>query len=395
MTMAEIDRRRRPRRIAADEAHAWARNLRIGNPHAKFVLCMLTGYVNGEGACFVSISHLAEDCELVENTVRRRLSFLEEIGAIARAPQWIDEVGRRNGDGRGRRTTDEIRLMINADPDEIEARASGAGEGDRGEFSPARGEGLAPAGRDASDPARGEGSNSADPALGVHLPFTCVQGLISEPEPKILPPNPPPGGVDGTEERFREFKAGYPDGIVDLIAAQESFAALSAADQKACVAGVPVFAARCLRRREKPMKAHLFIRKRVWEGLMASPAPEAGIGGPYGLASEAGRALQALARIGQTSLPRMGDGRLIYTRPITPQLLALASAPAEGAIYRIGSPNFAAWRDFLRAHLTNLRQFDAIEAPWPWPPRKDGGVSTGPPADAKTLCTAEDLAEFK
>ena len=56
--------RRRKRRIAADEAHAWARNLRLGNAHAKYVLCMLTGYVNGEGVCFVSIPHLADDCEL-------------------------------------------------------------------------------------------------------------------------------------------------------------------------------------------------------------------------------------------------------------------------------------------------------------------------------------------
>lgn len=41
--------KRRPRRVAADEAHAWARNLRLHNSLAKLVLCMVTGYVNGEG----------------------------------------------------------------------------------------------------------------------------------------------------------------------------------------------------------------------------------------------------------------------------------------------------------------------------------------------------------
>jgi hypothetical protein len=47
----------------------------------------------------VSIPTLAEDTELSQQTVRNRLAWLEEIGAIARLPQWIDEYGRRNGDG--------------------------------------------------------------------------------------------------------------------------------------------------------------------------------------------------------------------------------------------------------------------------------------------------------
>jgi hypothetical protein len=87
--------KRRARRIAADEAHAWARNLRLNNPHAKLVLSMLSQYVNGDGICWVGIPSLAEDCELAVNTVRGRLAWLEEIGAIARKPQWLDEFGRR------------------------------------------------------------------------------------------------------------------------------------------------------------------------------------------------------------------------------------------------------------------------------------------------------------
>lgn len=379
--------RRRPRRIASDEAHAWARNLRLGNPHAKFVLCMLTGYVNGEGACFVSIAALADDCELVENTVRRRLAFLEEVGAIARAPQWIDDLGRRNNDGRGRRTTDEIRLMLDSDEEEIEARACGNGDhGREAESDPD------PASGEAPTPAPHEGLNSPGGALGVHLPFTCVQGLISEPEPKILPPSPPPGGGEA-EERFQEFKAGYPDGILDPASARAEFGQLSPADQKAAIAALPVYAARCRRRNnEKSMKAHLFVRKRAWEGLLAAPATEARGGGPYDPASEAGRALIALSRAARTTLPRLGDGRLIYVRPITPQLLALAAAPATGAAYQKGTPNFFAWRDFLRAHLTNLPRLDEIEAPWPWPPRKDGAISSV--QDSPKLASEEELNEF-
>ena len=102
----------RARRIASDEAHAWARNLRLGDPHAKLILCMLTLYVDGEGCCFVSIPSLAEDCEMSANTVRRRLAWLESIGVISRTPQWIDGQGRRNSVGPGRRTSDLIRLPI-------------------------------------------------------------------------------------------------------------------------------------------------------------------------------------------------------------------------------------------------------------------------------------------
>src|SRR4051812_29647747 len=116
MTTAASNKRR-PRRIAADEAHAWARNLRLGNPYAKLVLCMLTLYVDGDGHCFVSVNQLAEDCEFAAETVRKRLAWLETVGAVARFAQWVDEHGRRNSEGRGRRTSDEIRLLIDADPE--------------------------------------------------------------------------------------------------------------------------------------------------------------------------------------------------------------------------------------------------------------------------------------
>ena len=97
--MTTFREKRRARRIAADEAHAWARNLRLRNPLAKLVLCMLTQYVNGEGVCFVSIDELGKDCELAPNTIRSRLTWLEEMGVIARRQQWLDEKGRRNADG--------------------------------------------------------------------------------------------------------------------------------------------------------------------------------------------------------------------------------------------------------------------------------------------------------
>ena len=81
------------------------------DPNAKTVLRALALYVNGEGSCFVGIDQLSDDTDLSADTVRRRLVWLEQIGAIVRLTQWLDENGRRNSEGRGKRTSDEIRLF--------------------------------------------------------------------------------------------------------------------------------------------------------------------------------------------------------------------------------------------------------------------------------------------
>jgi response regulator of citrate/malate metabolism len=57
---------------------------RLNNAYAKLTLSMLTLYVDGEGYCFVSSRSLADDTELSAQTVRDRLAWLEQVGAIAK-----------------------------------------------------------------------------------------------------------------------------------------------------------------------------------------------------------------------------------------------------------------------------------------------------------------------
>ncbi len=199
------DKKRRPQRVAADTAHSWARNLRLKNPYAKLVLSMLTLYVQGDGFCFVGVKEQAENCEMSEETVRRRLTWLEQVGAITRMPQWLDEHGRRNGDGRGKRTTDEIRLMIDADQDEIEARACGAidayHDGDAEEISPPSGTGLTDESHKIS-PVHDRGLNDekilVSPPVSPLAALSLRTGAESlEPEPEGFPPTPLSGG-EGT-----------------------------------------------------------------------------------------------------------------------------------------------------------------------------------------------------
>ena len=102
----------RKNRHASDDAHAWARKLRLGNPLAKLLLCMLTIYVNGDGECFASVNQLADDCEFDRKTVMTRLAWLEERGFISRQRQWMDTKGNRNIEGIGRQTSDLITLLM-------------------------------------------------------------------------------------------------------------------------------------------------------------------------------------------------------------------------------------------------------------------------------------------
>ena len=192
-------------------AHAWARQMRLRNPYGKAVLMALTHYVNDVGSCFCGIPTLAEDTDLSDDTVRKRLKWLEEIGAIARFPRWRDDKGVINGDGRGKRTSDDIRLLLESDPEFIEARAHGEAPEDATDedvqetVSPRPQQGLT----DDASPRPQQGLNTGSPGPALGQPSHCGEGLNSEPEPepKDSPPNPPPGGLSppmafGQEENW-------------------------------------------------------------------------------------------------------------------------------------------------------------------------------------------------
>jgi hypothetical protein len=169
------------------------------------VLKSLTLYVDGDGFCFVGIEQLGFDCELSPDTMRRRLVWLEEIGAIARRSQWIDASCVRNGEGRGKRTSDPIRLLVDADQDAIEARA----RGEIGKDSDVETTAFSPS----SQPGLNAEAETISPLPALCQPSHCGEGLISEPEPES-PPLPPPGGGCRTDRGKRT--GGFPAGLVLL-----------------------------------------------------------------------------------------------------------------------------------------------------------------------------------
>jgi len=94
---------------------------------------------------------------------------------------------------------------------------------------------------------------------------------------------------------------------------------------------------------------------------------------------------------------RKPDGSIAFSRPVTPQLTALAQVPAHDLWTALDRAQAAAWERFakqffedgtVRKHFT-----EGSRAPWPWPPSAEGKIyTTGPP---ETYMTDNDYAELK
>lgn len=388
----------RRRRFASDEAHAWARNLQLRNPYAKSVLRAIALYTNDEGSCIAGIPTLADDTDLSEDTVRKRLKFLEEIGAIVRLPRWLDENGRSNTEGRGKRTTDDIRMLIDADVDAIEARARGEDPDDEGdgeaEFSPRSQQGL------------NHAPETVSPVPVVGQPSHCSEGLTSEPEPESSPQ--PPSGGSPDIEGWKEFEADWEEAILRQSLAQQVWAALSPAERLLARAGARGYVASLKSQRKPPNRigAHLFLRERdAWSRYATQDPAAKGVsitGVPVDSAE--GKALAAMYAVARSRLFE-NQKRYVYRGEITPQVQAFADAPARSDwVWIDGSQQLGAWSAFLAAHVFGARppmlttrgvgpdQRTGIYAPWPWPPRKDGSLSTAPP---EGTLSDQDAADFK
>lgn len=400
--------KRRARRIAADEAHAWARNLRLNNPHAKLTLSMVSLYVDGDGYCFVSIPTLADDTELSTQTVRNRLAWLEQIGAIARLPQWIDEYGRRNGECKGKRTSDLIRLMLDVDVDVIEAAARGDFESVSREVSPMPQTGL------------NEASETIAPAPAPRQPYDSAEGLNSEPEPESSPKSPSRGREgdrsDLEESEPEDFEPawqswpGHQAMRRDLALAE--FRLLDPDKQRLCRAAVLPFVEMLRRlKRDAVPNFHLWIRQRRFEEFPNARLPDPAPARRW-VAGEELAGLQLAARMASRALRLVDDverGRGLWSlKSAQPDLVAMArfagEDPAAWLQVELGGAQYAAWRDRLALWLggeiepervwtedhdpavhglpamhPNFRlrkSKQVLRVPAPWPPHRDGTWSS-------------------
>lgn len=409
--------KRRARRIAADEAHSWARNLRLRNPYAKLVLCMITQYVQGDGTCFVGIKSLADDCELAEETVRRRLGWLETVGAIVRMPQWIDENGRRNSDVRGRRTTDEIRLLFEADLDVIEARAAGDIEAEN-EPVPIRPDPLRGTGsnddRPASDPVHGTGP--ADTEKTISPPVSPLATLSlrrgpesSEPEPEPVkdPPTPQGGAGDdlgdhqGEEknwphaETWARFESAWQEPILHQRLCRQIWSAY-VDDERELAIKVARGYRKWLASQKRPPNScnpQKILREReAWPQFAALAGPDPLLR-TFVPEHSPGFAAVRIAVMTASWLPKLaifdvekGESGYWRDRPIPPDLLGLAvfgDKPIEQwTTLESNTTPFKAWA--ARLHKWFGRWPETLRVPCLYPPLKDGSISTSIHTDDDT-----------
>ena len=398
------------------QASSWALELTLGDARRKMVLVAIASYADAQGRCsFASLATLAQNCDMKENALRRRIRELEEIGVINRFVRRVVPGGKivservdgpvaddKGGSG-GKRTSDEFWVDKDMAPADVEAEARRLFPESFDRSPPVRGEaGIVDTEKgsaNSSPPQCGEAESQPPPHKPPSSPHHSGGGILhSDPKKETYPTLPKQEGLSkAIDKRFEDFKSGYPDGILDLDKAKAAFAGLTEPDQVAAVAGVAHYADRCKRRREKSIKAHLYVSRRSWEGLVASPESRPN-GGPYDPKSDVGRAILVLCEIAQYSPIRTADNRIVWRREITPQLLALAQAHGnpQRLKHETGSKQFWAWASLLDRAFEGLvrRRLTEISTPWEWPPRIDGTLSptgpsesTGPP---QSLMTADD-----
>lgn len=408
------------------QASSWALELTLGDARRKMVLVAIASYADKEGKCaFASLTTLAQNCDLTEGALRRRIRELEQIGVINRFVRRIVEGGKivsesvdgpqrdDRGAGKGRRTSDEFWVDMSVPTEEIAAAVK------RLSASPPHGdEAKENAPETPLDVVGCEGTKSSPPLASEANAEHPPQRIVSDPphrEGGILPANPKedshptlpsgralPSQIDQeAEARFDTFRSDYPDGIVDLEKARAAFLALPNPDQDAAIAGLALYSARCKGRREKSMKAHLYVRKRVWEGLSAKQAAR-DARGLYDRNSREAKAITVLHRIAGAPRPLEIGDRLSSSVRITPKVLALADAPPEREwkAYPLGTAGSGSWRDLIEEALPpaiGRPRLTEIRAPWPFPPSVDGKIytveSTGPPRELLTESDEEFMAD--
>lgn len=201
------------------QASAWALTVPLDSSSAAHLLLVIANYADENSVCWPSQRRLSKDSKQSVGTVKRRLAELEELGVIVRLPTWIGTDGKRNHEARGAQTSDEIRLLVDLDFAQLEAKiadrrarlglkkaafddsdeddAATSDSGPPSNLTPPQA--LAPPSN--LDPrgshSLGPGGESQPDSTGESL--LTPQGTSTEPslEPALnkTPPNPPSGGL--------------------------------------------------------------------------------------------------------------------------------------------------------------------------------------------------------
>jgi hypothetical protein len=185
----------------------------------------------------------------------------------------------------------------------------------------------------------------------------------------------------------------------DQVKIDNAWAALSDAEGDAAIKGIAPFLDRLKRDgRKHPPAAWNYLLQKRWV-LLGDDGEPAKVPTLHARDSVEARALAMLYRIAGAgsffhSVMSRGGG-VSYSKAIEPKVLKLVDAPPEHTWPELDRQQAAAWEAMLREFVTVQVRKHLVagdRAPWSWPPRKDGTLSTAGP---ETLMSEQDLADFK
>jgi hypothetical protein len=96
---------------------------------------------------------------------------------------------------------------------------------------------------------------------------------------------------------------------------------------------------------------------------------------------------------------RRADGSVTFSKPMTPQLVALAQVPQSADWVKLTRQQAGAWEHMLRQFfddaLSRTRMREGSSAPWPWPPSGEGKLYTSATGPPETLMGEGEAEDFK
>ncbi len=364
------------------QAMAWAIEQDVSSPAARCVLMSIANHVSMDGHGWVYQETIARESVMSVDTVQRRVPELIEGNFLRRIK--LKRFGRRTHDfyilsrsSLFHAPLEEIRPLLPASCDVIEeAEHAPTGDGTPENDSAVKEE---------SAPHATAKCGSVETPTLPH-PAVDATALVRQQERILSQESERDARARGVKEdsRLTELKTKiWPTGLIDDQARiTRAWGARNDGERDKILKSAPIFLAELKKAGRKHVPAlWKFIDEGSWDSLQAPAAKECEekpiaptmheLGGP------AARALCNLGRVMRYRPLELGR-KIIYSGEITPRLLALADVPDVDKWHRvkIGSPHFAAWRDFCRLVFKGRALPDRIEldVPWLWPPKVDGTI---------------------
>lgn len=363
----------------------WAMDQATGDPRSQCLLYVIADCANPDGVAWPSVKYMAAKSQQSKATTQRRLKELEEMGAIARFPRWEDEDGKVNLEGRGRRTSDEIRCLMDHKIDRSQP------DHDTDEAS-------APPSQPDTPPSQAETVPVAQLCDGP--PSHCSDPYRNRnSEPEDSPPTPPPGGVGPELEGWKAFEEAYPGPILRQTHARNAWSALNTIERDLATKAARGYGLWLKSERRPPnvLGAHLFLKERDAWAQYVERSETVAQRRIIPADSDEARAYAGLRRVYLAVPPRVAsDGTVTLPRPLTLAEMAFADLPPQSQwVFIAERQQQGSWSGFLAEALPDIARRPLLEhhvvdgrtelgffAPWLWPPRKDGSLCTGPPAAA-------------